>query len=268
MFTEDVNFTLDYQEVPCLPSPITESESGYSSYGGSLAGSESSYPLSHGEGSYPGQQQQHYDISSAPGTGMGRVSPPSSPESSDSVFTSETSKAPTSFSLPPINMKNNTSFTEAELKAITPWRNALIQRLLENHARDQQQQQQQQPQQQQQQYHQVSRKTPEPPRVSPPNLNVFNLEASQPPARLQMYHKQPQPGGRPRQPRGGQGRGCAPGGGGPPFHDLAHMAELDLGQGQGYEGRIVRGTTAFTAVTGAIKQVSAREREKKTNKMF
>ena len=185
---------------------------------------------------------------------MGRVSPPSSPESSDSVFTSETSKVPTSFSLPPINMKNNTSFTEAELKAITPWRNALIQRLLENHARDQQQQQQPS-QQHQQQYQQVSRKTPEPPRVSPPNLNVFNLEASQPPARLQMYHKQPQPGGRARQPRGGPGRGCAPGGGGPPFHDIGHMTELDLGQGPGYEGRIVRGTTAFTAVTGAIKQV-------------
>ena len=184
---------------------------------------------------------------------MGRVSPPSSPESSDSVFAAETSKAPTSITLPPINMKNNTSFTEAELKAITPWRNALIQRLLENHARDQQQQQMPQ----QQQYQQLSRKTPEPPRVSPQNLNAFNLEAAQPPARLQMYHKQPQSGGgRPRQPRGGQGRGCAPGGGGPPFHDLGHMTELDLGQGQGYEGRIVRGTTAFTAVTGAIKQAN------------
>ena len=34
------------------------------------------------------------------------------------------------------------------------------------------------------------------------------------------------------------------------------MTELDLGQGQGYEGRIVRGTTAFTAVTGAIKQAN------------
>ena len=53
MLTDDVNFTFVVQEVPCLPSPITESESGYSSYGGSLAGSESSYPVSHGEGSYP-----------------------------------------------------------------------------------------------------------------------------------------------------------------------------------------------------------------------
>ena len=29
-------------------------------------------------------------------------------------------------------VQNNTSFTEAELKAITPWRNALIERLLAN----------------------------------------------------------------------------------------------------------------------------------------
>ena len=55
--------------------------------------------------------------------------------------------------------------------------------------------------------------------------------------------------------RGGT-RGCVSGGGGPPFHDLAHLAELDLGQGPGYEGRILRGTTAFTAVTGAVKQAS------------
>ena len=190
---------------------------------------------------------------------MGRVTPPSSDESNDSVFTSETSKAPKSFSLPPINMKNNTSFTEAELKAITPWRDALIQRLIENHTRDQQQQQQPQ------QYQQVSSSnnnnsnrasTPgEQPKVNqnPPNLNFnlnMNLEASQ------MYHKQPQPGGgRPRQSRGGQTRGCVPGGGGPPFHDNWHMAELDMGQGQGYDGRIINGTIAFTAVTSAIKQV-------------
>ena len=187
---------------------------------------------------------------------MGRVSPPSSDESTDSVFASETSKAPKSFILPPINMKNNTSFTEAELKAITPWRDALIQRLIENHARDQQQQQQQH------QYQQVSNSNTninrasspgEQPKVNQnsPNFN-FNLETSQ------MYLKQPQPGGgRPRQSRGGQGRGCVPGVGGPPFHDNWHLAELDLGQGQGYDGRIVNGTIAFTAVTSAMKQVRA-----------
>ena len=155
-----------------------------------MAGSESSYPIGHGSyPGHPQQQQQQqqqYNNNTAagtgraniwqllkinlfqrywqnlkcqyffsqilsPGAGVSSVSPPSSPESEDLVFASETSKGPTTLILPPINMKNNTSFTEAELKAITPWRNALIQRLLANHARDQQQ-----PQQQQQHYQQVT----------------------------------------------------------------------------------------------------------------
>ena len=90
--------------MPSLPSPLTESESGYSSYRSSQASGEG-YD-EYRQSSYPGQ-----------------VSPPSSPD--------------TPPVLPPINLKNNISFTEAELKAITPWRNALIERLLANHARGQ-----------------------------------------------------------------------------------------------------------------------------------
>jgi hypothetical protein len=78
---------------------------------------------------------------------------PSSPHSFDSAFgqeflqtalpaspssTSSTSTLPDSlpeepiFTFPPIQLRNNQSFTEAELKAITPWRNQLLQRLLAN----------------------------------------------------------------------------------------------------------------------------------------
>ena len=38
----------------------------------------------------------------------------------------------TQYTFPPIQLKNNQSFTEAELKAITPWRNQLLERLLAN----------------------------------------------------------------------------------------------------------------------------------------
>lgn len=72
-------------------------------------------------------------------------SPPSSLTSSEgteeSVFfppTSRPSLPPSSLppasrpTFPPIQLKNNQSFTEAELKAITPWRNQLLERLLAN----------------------------------------------------------------------------------------------------------------------------------------
>ena len=64
------------QEVPCLPSPLTESESGYSSYS------------SHASGDTYEEQQQY----------PGQVSPPSSPGSKQS--SSPPSKPPTP-TLPP-----------------------------------------------------------------------------------------------------------------------------------------------------------------------
>ena len=68
-------------------------------------------------------------------------SPPSSHSSDNSVDTEvffppppplHPSSSATQYTFPPIQLKNNQSFTEAELKAITPWRNQLLERLLAN----------------------------------------------------------------------------------------------------------------------------------------
>ena len=231
----------------CLPSPAAGSESGYSSYGGSYAGSEStssSYNVHQSHSQHILQQPLHVSPSQ-----LRNVSPPSSPESDDSVFLPETDlprAQPPRVTLPPINLKNNTSFTEAELKAITPWRNALIERLLANQSRNQ-----------------ISTsnlpsnnssvsvksETSNPTQHSPPNQNLFSTS-------MEIKHNQPPMsrggGGRQR-----QGRGHARGQmvGGPPFHDVRHLTEFDFGSGPAYEGRICHGTTPYIAISGCIKQV-------------
>ena len=71
----------------CLPSPAAGSESGYSSYGGSYAGSEStssSYNVHQSHSQHILQQPLHVSPSQ-----FSNVSPPSSPESDDSVFLPE-----------------------------------------------------------------------------------------------------------------------------------------------------------------------------------
>ena len=66
-----------------------------------------------------------------------------------------------------------------------------------------------------------------------------------------------QAGGRQRPGRGqGQG-GASSAPSAPPFLELGPAPELDFGQGPGYQGRVVMGTTAFTAIAGSIKQVSS-----------
>ena len=137
-------------------------------------------------------------------------------------------------------MKNNTSFTEAELKAITPWRNALIERLLANQAKNKTVQP-------------SVKQEPSPPVHSEPapNLNLF-CDNKTNGSRMQMFHNKPQ------QSRQRQGRGQARGQSlvrGPPFHDVGHLAELEFGDGPGFSGRVMQGTTAFTAISGSIKQV-------------
>ena len=64
-----------------------------------------------------------------------------------------------------------------------------------------------------------------------------------------------QAGGRQRPGRGQGGASSAPSA--PPFLELGPAPELDFGQGPGYQGRVVMGTTAFTAIAGSIKQVSS-----------
>ena len=67
-------------------------------------------------------------------------SPPSSHSSENSIEAEVFFPPPppvhpssaTQYTFPPIQLKNNQSFTEAELKAITPWRNQLLERLLAN----------------------------------------------------------------------------------------------------------------------------------------
>ena len=63
-----------------------------------------------------------------------------------------------------------------------------------------------------------------------------------------------QAGGRQRPGRGQGQASSAPSA--PPFLELGPAPELDFGQGPGYQGRVVMGTTAFTAIAGSIKQVS------------
>ena len=196
------------QEVPCLPSPLTESESGYSSYS------------SHASGDTYEEFQQF----------SGQVSPPSSPD----LLLTETKPQ-----LPPINLKNNTSFTEAELKAITPWRNALIERLLANQARGLTAPVQQ--------TKETLPSIPAMQTMPAPNQNLFLQER---PTSRQMTSVRSQ--GRPR-----QGRHSRPGAAsGALFHDLSQALEFDFGESLEYHGVVRRGTTAFTAISGCIQQAN------------
>ena len=205
------------QEVPCLPSPLTESESGYSSYS------------SHASGDTYEEQQQY----------PGQVSPPSSPD----LLLPDTKPA-----LPPINLKNNTSFTEAELKAITPWRNALIEKLLANQARGHT------PSVPPSQQETLSTMPTMPAMTAAPNQNMFLQERpGQPPAARQMMSSV-RAHGRPRQGRtsrtGGAQAGLAL------FHDISQTMEFDFGEGPDYHGTVRRGSTAFTAISGCILQAN------------
>ena len=210
------------QEVPSLPSPLTESESGYSSYSSSQASQASGETYS-----YPGQ-----------------VSPPSSP---DLTGTTETKPV-----LPPINLKNNVSFTEAELKAITPWRNALIERLLANHARGQAAPPSQSQYRKQETMPGMAMSSMSSmssmPAMPAPNQNLFQQERSAPTSGRSQ--------GRPRQGRQGRAGGQLGGGGGALFHDISQLAEIHLGDSQEYLGVVRRGTTAFTAISGCIQQAN------------
>lgn len=231
----------------CLPSPAAGSESGYSSYGGSYAGSESTSSYSHHQSHPQHHLQQPLHVSPSQ---FSNVSPPSSPESDDSVFLPETEVPrvqPPRVTLPPINLKNNTSFTEAELKAITPWRNALIERLLANQARNNTSNLPSS--------NSSSSVRSETPNIlttqqSPPNQNLFSSSME---VKHQLHSVQSRPGGG----RQRQGRGHARGqmSGGPPFHDVSHLTEFEFGSGPAYEGRICHGTTPYIAISGCIKQV-------------
>ena len=209
------------QEVPSLPSPLTESESGYSSYSSSQAS---------------GDAYEEYRQSSYPG----QVSPPSSPD----LLTSDTKPV-----LPPINLKNNISFTEAELKAITPWRNALIERLLANQARGQTTPAPQFNKQETSMSAMPAMPAMPAMRTMPaPNQNLFQQERpAQTSGRAQ---------GRPRQGRQGRSGGHLGGGGGALFHDINHLTELSFGESEDYHGVVRRGTTAFTAISGCIQQAN------------
>ena len=113
----------------------------------------------------------------------------------------------THYTFPPIQLKNNQSFTEAELKAITPWRNQLLERLLANRS------------------------------ISPgPPQNVPQRKMSGPPP------KQRPPVIRP---------GTAI------FNDPGLLNEFNFGAGSTeYLGNVRRGTTAFVAIEGSIKQAN------------
>ena len=242
------------QEVPSLPSPAADSESGYSSYGGSYT----SYTET---GGYTGHGSTHVSTVS-PGH-YSSVSPPSSPDSADSVFVSDSrtetpqqqqqQQQQQQITLPPINLKNNTSFTEAELKAITPWRNALIERLLANQARSQAGAGPLLPIASTSDSSSSSSSSSS----SPPNQNLFNMSEVKP-QRLQMYNVtetvKPVAGGRQRQGRG-QGRG-GQSSGGPPFHNITGISEFVFGDGPGFDGRVSVGSTGFLAISGCIKQAN------------
>ena len=205
----------------------------------SLYSFDSAYSSESGQ-SYQMEQPYAYPIS---------TSPPSSPESEDSVFGSSQSDAnsntagpPVKFELPPINLKNNQSFTEAEIKAITPWRNQLIERLLNNRSINQSSQPQFKPV-----YNPMEQnsKPQSLPNTIAPNQNLFVPQKL--PTRLTMYH-------RPAAPKTGKhGRCLKPGT--KIFHDVGHIMEFDFGEGSDFDGKIKRGSTGFMAISGAMTQV-------------
>ena len=102
------------QKVPSTPSPISISSSDSRTFN-SIFSQEFAQPP---------------QAASLP------ASPPSSHSSGeleqDTMFTFHAPHPPPQYNFPPIQLRNNQSFTEAELKAITPWRNQLLERLLAN----------------------------------------------------------------------------------------------------------------------------------------
>ena len=142
-------------EVPSTPSPISLSPPLFPNYQTSypVVASASTQPLittsnpcfSHNYLQIPPKSPQTTD-SFRLGVPAPHPPPLPSPSSSHSS-SSETNSIdaemflppphhqvnhPTQYNFPPIQLKNNQSFTEAELKAITPWRNQLLERLLAN----------------------------------------------------------------------------------------------------------------------------------------